>query len=266
MGKRVCVTLVMSGLLALGASFPHGAEAAKKKTPAAPPPPKTFTYDAKVNEQMAKKLKIPVYFALPASARSPLPDNIDISDKLVDFKHPDGQSAQGDVGLRLVMAKRAGMAKRLGKSGLIQTGDVLLTFRSEWGGAGAYPNVQMGISHTGIAYVKDGVVYNIDNPMNAEYLGADFKSQLTSEHYRTLNFIHVIRPRNLTDAERANITAWATRLTGSAKKVYPEQIAFNDDYNAPKYVVGQAGEFREAACADRPGAEPARHQGRYVLL
>jgi hypothetical protein len=244
--KRIGVTLVLSGLLAFSAALPHvEAAPARKKTQAAKPPaaPKTFTYDAAVNEQMAKKLKIPVYFALPASARSPLPDNIDISDKLVDFKHPDGQSAQGDVGLRLVVAKRAGMAKRLAKSGLIQTGDILLTFRSEWGGAGAYPNVQMGISHTGIAYVKDGTVYNIDNPLNAEYLGAKFDSQLTSEHYRTLNFIHVIRPRNLTDAERANILDWASRLTSSAKKVYPTQIAFNDDYNAPKYSSGKPVNF-----------------------
>ena len=68
--------------------------------------------------------------------------------------------------MRLVVAKRAGLAKRLAKSGLVQTGDLLLTFRAEWGGVGAYPNVQMGISHTGVAYVKDGVVRNIDNPLD----------------------------------------------------------------------------------------------------
>ena len=49
---------------------------------------------------------------------------------------------------------------------------MLLTFRSEWGGAGAYPNVQMGISHTGVAWIKDGVLHNIDNPLDQEYLGA----------------------------------------------------------------------------------------------
>ena len=92
------------------------------------------------------------------------------------------------------------MATRLGKSGLFQTGDLLLTFRSEWGGAGAYPNVQMGISHTGIAYVKDGELHNIDNPLNEEYLGTGMRADLTSEHYSTLNYIHVIRPRDLTDA------------------------------------------------------------------
>ena len=245
MVMRIGVSLVLTGLLACGVALAPPAEAVvKKKTQAkAAPEPKQFTYDATVNEQMAKKLKIPVYFALPASARATLPGNIDITDKLVDFKHPDGQSAQGDVGLRLVVAKRAGMAKRLAKSGLIQTGDILLTFRSEWGGAGAYPNVQMGISHTGVAFIKDGAVYNLDNPLNAEYLGKDFKSQLTSEHYRTLNFIHVIRPRNLTDAERANILAWSTSLAGSAKKVYPTQIAFNDDYNAPKFSPGKPVNF-----------------------
>jgi hypothetical protein len=258
MVKRVGVTMVLSGLLACSVALPHPAAAAKKQTAKpATPVAKTFTYDEAVNEQMAKKLKIPVYFALPASARSMLPESIDITDKLVDFKHPDGKGAQGDVGLRLVVAKRAGMAKRLAKSGLIQTGDILLTFRSEWGGAGAYPNVQMGISHTGVAFVKDGTVYNIDNPLNPEYLGSDYKSQLTSEHYRTLSLIHIIRPRNLTDAERANISAWATRLTGSAKKVYPSQISFNDDYNAPKYVSGKPVNFVQQLGQIGLGQNPA---------
>jgi hypothetical protein len=135
------------------------------------------------------------------------------------------------------------MAKRLAKSGLIQTGDLLLTFRAEWGGVGAYPNVQMGISHTGLAYVKDGVVHNIDNPLNEEYLGAGMRADLTSEHYRTLKLIHIVRPRNLTDAQRQNLIDWATRLNRSAKRVYPAQIAFNQDYNDPKFKPGKPLEF-----------------------
>ena len=198
---------------------------------------KEFTYDEKANKELAARLKIPVYFAVPASARGPLPKSIETTDRLVDFKHPDGVGKSGEVGLRLVVAKRAGFPARIGKSGLIQTGDLLLTFRNEWGGAGAYPNVQMGISHTGVAYVKDGVLYNIDNPLTGEYLG------FNSEHYRTLQFIHVIRPRNLTDAERANIAAWATRLTSSAKRVYPKEISFNQDYQKPKYRAGKPVDF-----------------------
>jgi len=195
-----------------------------------------FTYNEKTNADLAKKLKIPVYFAVPASARAPLPKDIKTTDKLYDFKHPDALNAKGDVGLRLVVAKRAGLAKRLGQSGLVQTGDILLTFRSEWGGAGAYPNIQMGISHTGFAYVDStGTVRNLDNPLDGEYVG---RGDLSSEHYRTLNFLHVIRPRNLTDAQKANLYAWAKRLNDNQKKIYPSQISFNQDYNAPKYKPG----------------------------
>jgi hypothetical protein len=200
---------------------------------------KDFTFDEKANAELARKLRIPVYFAVPATARAPLSKSIETPDRLVDFKHPDSKT--GDVGLRLVVAKRADLAKRLGKSGLIETGDLLLTFRSEWGGAGAYPNIQMGISHTGIAYVKDGVVRNLDNPLTAEYLGA--RGELNSEHYRTLTYMHVIRPRGLTDQQRANLLAWSTRLGANPSRVYPKQISFNQDYNAPKYKRGKPVDF-----------------------
>jgi hypothetical protein len=196
-----------------------------------------FTYSEKTNADLAKKLKIPVYFAVPKSSWAPLPKDIKTTDKLVEFKHPDGIKAKGDVGLRLVVAKRSGLSARLGKSGLLQTGDIMLTFRSEWGGAGAYPNIQMGISHTGFAYVdKNGNLRNLDNPMDGEYVGP---GNLTSEHYRTLSFLHIIRPRNLTDAQKANLLAWATKLNASAGKVYPSQISFNQDYNKPKYSPGR---------------------------
>src|SRR5690606_40351755 len=119
---------------------------------------KEFVFDEKVNAQIAKRLGIPVYFTLPESARIELPESIDTTDKLIDFRHPDAIKANAKVGLRLVVAKRAGLAKRLFKSGLVQTGDLLLTFRAEWAGGGAYPSVQMGISHTGVAYPQDGAV------------------------------------------------------------------------------------------------------------
>ncbi len=217
-----------------------------------------FTYDAKVNKRMARKLNIPVFFALPASARAALPGDIDISDKLVDFKHPDAEGASGDVGLRLVVAKRRGIAKRLADSGLVQTGDILLSFRSEWGGAGPYPNVQMGISHSGVAYVKDGVVHNIDNPMNHEYLG-----QLDSSHYRELKFIHIIRPRDLDAKDRENITKWATRLVANAKRVYPKKISFNSDYNAPNYQPGKRLTFVKHLAQTALGQNPPGNTGMY---
>jgi len=228
------VNLLRFAALAITASLAPGALPAQAKE---------FTFSAKANERMAKKLNIPVFFALPASARSPVPANVDTTDLLIDFRHPEAQRPGAEMGLRLIVTKRAGMAGRLAKSGLVQTGDILLTFRSEWGGAGAYPNIQMGVSHTGIAYVKDGTVHNLDNPLNEEYLGADLRGNLNSEHYRTLDFIHVIRPRNLSDAQRANVAAWAGRLTAGAKRVYPSQVSFNQDYNAPKYRPGKPVDF-----------------------
>jgi hypothetical protein len=202
-----------------------------------------FTYSEKTSKDMARRLDMPVYLAVPASARLTLPKSIATTDRLIDFKHPDANGSEGDVGLRLVVAKRAGFGRRMAKSGLIQTGDVILTFRPEWGGGGAYPNIQMGISHTGLAYVKDGVARQLDIPLNAEYLGRNFAGNFDGEHYRDLKFMHIIRPRGLTDAQRAAILAWATRINGQARKIYPAHISFNDDYNAPKYRSGNDLDF-----------------------
>ena len=67
-----------------------------------------FTYNEKSNAEIARKLDMPVYFAVPASARLALPKTINTSDRLIEFKHPEAQDASGDVGLRVIAAKRAG--------------------------------------------------------------------------------------------------------------------------------------------------------------
>lgn len=218
----------------------------KKSSSAEPAKPVAaeFKFDEKTNADLAKKLNIPVFFAVPARARATLPATFDTTDKLVDFKHPDAIGKDGDVGLRLIVAKRSGLSKRLAKSGLVQTGDLLLTFRSEWGGAGPYPNIQMGISHTGIAYVKDGGVYHLDNPLTDEYLGPGLRGDLSGGHYREINFLHIIRPRNLTDAEKANLVSWASKVHANGRKIYSKDgLQFNSDYNAPKYGPGKPLEF-----------------------
>ena len=233
----------MSRSKTLSVAISLAASAALMLTAAPAMAAKDFTFSEKANERLAKKLNIPIYFTLPAGTRATLKGPFNTTDVLVDFKHPDALKTGSDAGLRLVVTPRSGMAARLAKSGIFQTGDILLTFRAEWGGAGAYPNVQMGISHTSVAYIKDGKLRNIDNPLNEEYLGKGMTADLTSEHFRTLNYIHVVRPRGLTDTDRANILVWATRLNSSAKKVYPSQIKFNDDYNAPKYKSGRPLDF-----------------------
>ena len=183
---------------------------------------------------------------MPKSTWAKLPD-IKTTDKLVEFKHPDGMKAKGDVGLRLVVAKRSGLSARLGKSGLLQTGDIMLTFRSEWGGAGAYPNIQMGITHTGFAYVDaKGNLRNLDNPMDGEYVGP---GNLTSEHYRTLNFLHIIRPRNLTDAQNANLLAWATQAQRQRRQGLSEPDQLQPGLQQAEVPAGAPARLRQARSA-----------------
>lgn len=205
---------------------------------------KQFTYSERANPRLAQKLNIPIYYALPSSTWADLgQDSFPTTDILLDFKHPEALTTGSDAGLRLIVTPRSGMAQRLARSEIIKTGDLLLTFRAEWGGAGAYPNVQMGISHAGLAYIHGGKLRNLDMPLNEEYLGRGMSAELTSEHYRTLDYLHVVRPRGLTEADRANIVAWATRLNSNAGKIYPGKIKFNDDYNAPKYKPGKSLDF-----------------------
>ena len=224
---------------------------------------KDFSFSEKANDRLAKKLSIPIYFTVPKSTWATLTGPFNTTDVLVDFRHPDALKSGSDSGLRIVSTPRAGMSARLAKSGIFETGDILLSFRPEWGGAGAYPNIQMGISHTGVAYIKDGKLRNIDNPLNEEYLGKGMSADLTSAHYKDLKFIHVIRPRGLTDGERANVVAWATRLNSSAGKVYPKEIKFNDDYNAPKYRSGHALDFVQHLGRIALGQNPSGVLGLY---
>lgn len=215
---------------------------------------KNFTPGERVSKMMDAKFKLPIFFTLPDSARAKLPDDIKTTDTLVDYRHPKNNKA----GLRLVVTKRSGWPDRLAKSGIIQTGDILLTFRPEWGGGGAYPNVQMGISHTGVAYVKDGKLYNIDNPMDNLHIG------FTSEQYGTAKMLHIIRPRGLTDKQRANIVFWGSKLRDGRDAIYPKQIKFNDDYNAPHYADDKSGGFvRDLGQAAMGQSLPNKPLGMY---
>jgi hypothetical protein len=215
---------------------------------------KTFTPGERVNKLMATaKYKIPVFFAVPDSARAKIADDIKTTDTLVEYRHPDNAK----VGLRLVVTKRSGWADRMAKAGLIQTGDVLLSVRPEWGGGGAYPNVQMGISHTGVAYNKGGKLYNIDNPMDSDHIGWD------SLHYRELKMIHVIRPRNLTEQQRANILGWGSKLRDDRSKIYKKQIIFNGNYNEPKFKGGKMTFVKEVGQAAFGQSIPNQPLGLY---
>ena len=111
----------------------------------------------------------------------------------------------------------------------------------------------MGVSHVGVAYVKDGKLHNIDNPLTEEYNGRGMRGDLTQRQLQAVSIMHVIRPRGLTEAQRANLLAWITRFNSNAKQIYPSSSPSTSDYNAPKYQAGQPVEF-----VKRLGADGAR--------
>ncbi|GFO63248.1 hypothetical protein M1B72_11045 [Geomonas paludis] len=191
------------------------------------------------DDYVSARLDIPVFYAFPESSYAPLKEIKAPDTRVVDFKHPGSSAAQNKLGLRIFSHKPdASLSRDLAASGLIQTGDILLSFRPEWGSGGPYPNIQMGVSHAGVAYVSNGVVKNIDMPLSPQYLG-----ELSAEHYRETKALHVVRPRGLTDQQRNNIAGWAERLAARAPAIYPSRISFNQDYMVPNYQPGQPLNF-----------------------
>lgn len=207
-----------------------GADPAPVPEPAVPSGP--FVFDPVVNAKLAAKLNIPVFYALPESAYLPRLGEITPTDGLWEFRHPGAPGAANPAILRVYLTPHENVAQRLAASGLIQTGDVLLTFRPEWGFQGAYPNIQMGISHAGMALVENGVVSNIDNPLTREYIG-----NLAAKHYKEIAALHIIRPRDMNAAQKANLLGWARKLLNLAPSIYPSQLSFNQDYFSPKYTA-----------------------------
>ncbi|HNW44625.1 MAG TPA: hypothetical protein PKI19_08980 [Elusimicrobiales bacterium] len=191
-----------------------------------------FVYNSEVNARIAAKLDIPVFYTFPASAYAPDPVAPGALDGLYEFRHPGSADAANPVGLRAYVTHRQGLSARLAASGLVQTGDIILTFRPEWGFRGPYPNVQMGVSHAGLAFVENGQVLNLDNPMTEEYLGS-----VSAAHYREAAALHIVRPRGLTKAQRANLLGWAQKLYKNAAALYPAQISFNQNYFEPQYAA-----------------------------
>ena len=177
----------------------------------------------------------PVFFALPASAM--LPNNYGLT------KYLPGEITKGKYHpsnppyFQAARVSHAGAAKKLAASGMVQTGDVILTLRPEWAYRGAYPDMMMGISHAGFAFVENGQVYNLDNPITSFYIG-----NFSGKHYTDAKTLHIVRPRNLTEKQKKNLLNWAKRIYANANRFFggyeplPGRISFNHQYAEPSYV------------------------------
>lgn len=212
--------------------------------------------------ELSRFLNIRYYLTVPEVRYAPLGKIADASPtKLqnpiiaIDYQHKDPAigGKKSNTGLRL-FAVNAGIGREkvshiLALSGLVNTGDALLSYRKEWNESMAYSHIQLGVSHAGMAYIdtdpkdKQPYLYNLDMPLNEETVGADKKSKLTAHHYVEAPLVHIVRAKNISQKQRQNLLEWSRRIAQQSKSAYPSAISFNQDYAAPKYKPGKPLDF-----------------------
>lgn len=198
------------------------------------------------------------YETFPAKAMLSLNDvsfipRSDDSDSVVvtDYISIGAQSATGSsLGLRMALApqeSRLKAAQSMAESGLIKTGDIIVSTRPLFANSLQYLALQLLATHISVAVVvnENGkkLVYNIDMPMDTDMLGGASqgfgKSVMDSPHFTNDNenlMLHILRPR-LDTTQRDNIQKWFEKSLEKArsKKIYPASLSFNSDYNSPTY-------------------------------
>lgn len=184
-----------------------------------------------------------------AAQQRPAPDALDVSSYMmpprsswaavgpsadpavtVSEKGGDGELAFRVLHLRAGVKATKQAAVDLAKSKLVETGDVLLSFRPLWDKTLAYAHMQLGVSHTAIAFiVSDGVdpfVMTLESPIS-------YSSPLNApEHYADLDAIHVVRPQ-LDAAQKRNLEKWAKLIFARRSR-----FSFFSDYSKPMYKRG----------------------------
>lgn len=198
------------------------------------------------------------YETFPAKSMLPLNDvtmvsksNDSTSVVLTDYVSIQSQSSTGtSLGLRMALApqeNRLEAAQSMAESGLIKTGDIIVSTRPMFANSLQYLAIQLLNTHisTAVVVTENGrkVVYNIDMPMDADMLGGAKlgfgKSVMDSNHFTGENenlMLHILRPR-LNNGQRINMQKWLERSLSraQAKSIYPSSLSFNSDYNSPMY-------------------------------
>lgn len=192
-------------------------------------------------------LDVPFYFSVPKSAVT-----TEVNRRAYSYPTVWNPSTEvKDSGLRIIAVKQAGtapaakkaarvdMAKQLAKAGVLQDGDIALTFRPELQGTLAYPHIQMGTTHASLVYTQNGEAFNVDSPLDSEYVG----------QFNTLHFaggtsstgaaeagtdaLHILRPAGFDAARRAQLQKWASAV---AKNRAFGKVKFQKDYLTPIFA------------------------------
>ena len=195
-------------------------------------------------------LDVPFYFSLPKSEVTiPLNRNA--------YSYPtlwNPSIGNANAGLRMIVIQQAGqspaqktgprldMGTQLGKAGVLQEGDVALTFRPELANTMAYPHIQQGITHSSLVYVKNGVAFHVDSPLDDVTTG---NGTFTTEHFvggaedHGVDAMQIVRPRGLTDARKVQLQSWIDRIVSSnaQRAAIHAQVGFQSNYLTPIFQI-----------------------------
>jgi len=235
----------LAGLLAL-ASIAAAPGCASPTEESSENDPDVSEDNVKASADANRLLDVPFYFGVPKSAV-----NTEINRRAYSYPTVWQPSIEvKDVGLRLIAIKQAGttppakkaarldMARQLAKAGVLKDGDVALSFRPELGGTMAYPHIQMGSTHASLVYTKNGEAFNVDSPLDEEYVG-----QFSTKHFvggtsstgvdLGTDALHILRPAGFDDARRARLQKWAS--TVASNRAFGK-VRFQKDYLTPIFA------------------------------
>jgi len=193
-------------------------------------------------------LDVPFYFSVPKSVVT-----TEVNRRAYAYPTVWNPSTEvKDAGLRMIAIKQDGtrpaakkaarqdMARQLARAGVLQDGDVVLSFRPELAGTMAYPHIQMGSTHASLTYTKNGQAFNVDSPLDGEYVG-----QFDTLHFSGgtnssggvdagTDALHILRPAGWDDARRAQLQRWASAV--AQNRAYGK-VKFQKDYLAPIFAT-----------------------------
>ncbi len=200
--------------------------------------------EGKSQDVNTDSLKVPFYFAIPK--RSYLKTINDNDFEPIEMKNTYSE----DAGLRVVrfsnitlnenlktrIPKLTKNFRKLGKKGLLKTGDILLTVRLGWEDAVPYSRLQMGVSHSSMIYEDKGVVKHLDLPLSTYMNGEGFSGDFSSEHYTNARTFHILRPKKFTAAQQENYLRAIKLLKSNASALRAKGLLdFNEDYLKANY-------------------------------
>lgn len=199
--------------------------------------------------------EIPFYFAVPKHA---LGGTLEVERKGYPWSTVwSPANGNPNVGLRMIsipetgLSARLEMSEKLGKTGVIQDGDVVLSFRTKLADTVAYPHIQMGSTHAGLAFLDEdgGPAHNLDQPLDTDYnkiSGGRFVGRFDAKHYvgasDSTDALHILRPR-WTPEQRAvrapNLRKWVELLGKNHAGIRAAGgLNFNSDYLKPLLASG----------------------------